>query len=119
VISSDEAFLLFRKWVSEHTSVRVDGKSSLYSFSLTGTLAPAESEIICLQLGDSGYIEFHLPPGTGFDYFDPDTMRAPHDVRIGRGYKGESIVYGAGIVAMKESGERFQFMELANGSPSQ
>ena len=112
MVSSEDTFRLFRKWADEHTPLRFDGLSSLYSFSLLGTVEAAKDEVFTFRVGDAGRIEIHLPPGTGFEYFDPDTLHADFISRLGQGHAGEPVEYGAGIVAVKESREKFLFVEV-------
>lgn len=112
MIASDDAFLLFRKWANESTPMRFDGQSSLYSFSLTGTLESAENEVVRFRVNDLGYIEIHLPSNTGFGYFDPDPMHVDPADRIGEGYKGEPVITGSGMYAIKQTGEEFLFIEI-------
>ena len=118
MITFEEAFMLFGKWIEEETPIRFDGgKSLLYSFSLAGALESANPEIVCLRVRDFGYIEVHFPPGTGFDYFDPNAMRVEESARIGKGYQNESVIYGAGLIAIKKTGETFRFFEIVKDFP--
>ena len=117
MISSEEAFLVFRKWVDENTPLRFDGKHELlYNFSVAGTLESAVNEVVRLRLRDTGFIEIHLPEDTGFAFFDPDSMRVDQADRVGAGYKGERVTTGSGIVAIKQTGEEFLFIEVVRES---
>jgi hypothetical protein len=116
MISLDETFMLLRKWSEEGTLIRFDGRSSLYSFSLVGKVESATGEVVTFRVGKFGYIEIHLPPDTGFEYFDPEALHTEPDDRIGEGQQGEPVVYGTGIVAVKRTGEQFKFLEVVSSS---
>lgn len=112
MISFEEASLLLHKWAEESTLLRFDGKSLLYSFSLEGTLESFNDGVLRFRLGDAGYIEVHVPRDSGFGYFDPDSMRTDPAERIGKGHKGESVTTGAGIWAIKKTGEELLLIEI-------
>jgi hypothetical protein len=114
MISSEESFSLLRKWAEDRTSMRFDGQSSLYSFSLLGRIESATSEVMTFRVGRFGYIEIHLPSDAGFEYFHPDALNATPESMIGEGQQGEPVIYGAGLVAVKSTGEKFTFLEVVS-----
>lgn len=112
MIAWDEAFLVFGKWVEDGTRLRVDSRTSSCRFSCVGFLEAINSELLILRLDDLGFIEIHLPIGSGFEYGDPDPMRVPIADRMGEGHRGQPVPYGASLVAARETGETFLFVEV-------
>lgn len=112
MIAWDVAFLLFGKWAEERTRLRLDAELPGCRISCEGLVESASSEMVLFRLDALGFISIHLPVGTGFDYGDPDSMRLDIAARIGERHTGEPVRHGAVICAIKESGERFLFVEV-------
>ena len=68
--------------------------------------------MVDFRLDSLGFISIHLPEGSGFDYADPDSMWVETADRIGEGHTGESVRHGSVICAVRETGEKFLFVEV-------
>jgi hypothetical protein len=112
VISWDEAFLVFGKWAEDRARLRIDSRTPACRFSCVGFLQSVDSELLRFRLDDLGFIEIHLPVGSGFEYGDPDPMRVAIADRIGEGHTGQPVRYGASLAAIRETGETFLFVEV-------
>ena len=112
MISSDEALLLFNKWAEERTPIRVSFAISECRVSCDGRIAFFEDERLQFRADPLGFIDVRLPNNTEFDYCSPDAMRVPENERIGEGHMGERIRHGAAVVAVRENGDSFFFIEI-------
>ena len=112
MIGFDEAFLVFDKWTEERTRLRVDSELPSCRFSCVGNFEPLPFPMVRLRLDSLGTIDIHLPENTGFEYWDPDSMRLKPADRLGETHSGEPVRYGAGIRAATEAGGLFTFVEV-------
>lgn len=112
VIGFDEAFLVFGKWLEDGSRIRVDSELPPCRFSCEGRLEPRPFPMIRLRLDSLGFIDIHLPENTGFEYWDPDSMRLDPADRIGERHSGEPVRHGAVIRAVTETGGFFTFVEV-------
>ncbi|MGA3126175.1 MAG: hypothetical protein ABSD13_05635 [Candidatus Korobacteraceae bacterium] len=111
MISSDEAFIVFRKWADEQTPLRFDATMPGCSISVEGTLETAGNELTIFRVRDLGVIEVHLPLGAAFEYCDPDAMRIDPAARIAEGYNGDAASTGSALCAVTQRGDKFLFLE--------
>jgi len=65
-----------------------------------------------LRLDSLGFIDIHLPENSGFEYWNPDSMRLKHADKFGETHSGEPVRYGAGIRAVTENGGQYTFVEI-------
>ena len=107
-----EADSVLTKWLSEHVRLRVDFTATGISLSVAGELASAATNVLCLDMGNSGFIEIHLGEDFEFEFFSPDAMRVDLAGTIGRDYAGNPQKTGAGLVA-KTKTVRLLIVELA------
>jgi hypothetical protein len=112
MILHSEAISLLHKWRDAETSLRFDGESSLYSFSVTGVVESETDSILKFRIPNSGFIAVHLPPDTRFEYGDPDSMRIDPAERMSRDHNDEPIKTASGLVPCKSSKEKFLFLEI-------
>jgi len=112
MISHSDGISLLHKWRDEGTSLRFDGESSLYSFSVTGTVESEIDFVVKFRISDSGFIAVHLPPDTRFEYGDPDSMRIDPAKRVGKGYNDEPVKLASGLTAYKSTKEKLLFIEV-------
>lgn len=112
VIGLDEALLVLNKWVEERTPLRVSFAVSEIRVSCDGRIASFEDGTLEFRADPLGFIQIHLPDGTRFDYCDPDAMGVPDAERIGEGHMGERVRQGAALIAARETGDGFFFVEI-------
>lgn len=112
VIGFDGAFLVFGKWLEEGTRIRVDSELPSCRFSCVGNLESRPFPMVRLRLDSLGFIDIHLPENSGFEYWNPDSMRLKHADKFGETHSGEPVRYGAGIRAVTENGGQYTFVEI-------
>ena len=112
VISYEDAFLVFSKWAEDRPRVRFDSTLSFCRISVEGFVESVRGEVVNLRLDSLGFISIHLPVGTEFEYADPEAMRLKLSERTGEDHSGEDVVFGSAMVAARESGESFLFVEV-------
>ncbi len=112
MIGFDEAFLVFGKWLEDGSRMRVDSELPSCRFSCEGRLESRPFPMIRLRLDSLGFIDIHLPQNTGFEYWDPDSMRLNRADKIGQRLSGKPVRHGAGIRALTDSGGLFTFVEV-------
>jgi hypothetical protein len=113
MVSHADAMLVLHKWRDEETPLRFDGESPLYSFSVSGVVESEVDSVVKFRVSGSGFIAIHIPPGTRFEYRDPDSMRIAPEDRMGKDHSGEPLKTASGLVAYKPTKEKFLFVEVA------
>ncbi|MDR3797025.1 MAG: hypothetical protein P4K93_02660 [Terracidiphilus sp.] len=112
LIALDEALLVINKWADEDTPLRASFTICECEVSLDGRIHSFEDGKLHFRADPLGFIKIHLPDGTRFDYCHPDAMGVPEAERIGEGHMGERVRHGAGLGVVRETGERFFFVEI-------
>ena len=103
---------MLHKWRDEETTLRFDGQSPLYSFSVVGVVESEVDSVVKFRISDSGFIAIHLPPGTRLEYGAPDSMRIDPEERVAEDHNGEPVNTAASLVAAKTTKEVFTFVEV-------
>jgi hypothetical protein len=112
VITRSEANDILSAWLSDGTPLRLDFATPDVSLSVTGTLAPSVDGMLCVGLGNIGFIEIHLAESWQFDYFAPDAMRTHAEARIGLDYDGSPQQTGAGLILATPKDVQFLLLEI-------
>ena len=112
MIGFDEAFLIFGKWLEDGSRLRIDSELPSCRFSCEGRLELRPFPMVRLRLDSLGFIDIHLPENTGFEFWDPDSMRLDPADKIGERLSGEPVRYGTGMRAVTETGVFFTFVEV-------
>lgn len=113
MISSDDAFLVLRKWALEETRLCVFSEMGSCHFFCFGAVESADFPMVRFLLDDpSGRIDIYLPETTRFEYGDPDALHIKIKERMGIWDKRRSALYGPTICAVCENGDSFVFVEV-------
>lgn len=112
MITRSEVNDVLSGWLSKGTVLRVDFATADTSLSVNGRLAPAAEGIVCVRLGDTGFIEIHLAESWQFDFFAPDAMRVEEESRVGRDYTGLPQMTGAGLIVTSPQEVKLIFLEV-------
>lgn len=116
MISCEDAFLVLRKWADEETPVCLFSEMDSCRLFCFGAIESADFPMVRFLLDDpSGVIVIHLPETARFEYGDPDAMRLKIKERIGVWDKHRSAMYRSTISAVRENGDGFIFVEVAEG----
>jgi hypothetical protein len=103
VVSQSEAFDLFRRWHDNRTRLRVDANfPGVSRLSIETVIARVEEPLICVDLGDHGYIELLLLEDWRFEFGAHDAMRGVLTDRVGASSSRlKAYEFGEIIAAMK------------------
>lgn len=113
MISSDDAFLVFQKWIDEDARLCVFSEMGSCHFFCFGVVESADFPKVRILLDEPcGVIDIYLPETTRFEYGDPDSIRLKVKVRMGIWDTWRSAHYGATICGVRENGDGFAFVEV-------
>jgi hypothetical protein len=113
VISSDDAFLVLRKWADDAARLCVFSEMGSCHFFCFGELESADFPMVRFLLDEpSGVIDIYLPETTRFEYGDPDSIRLKVKERMGLWDKRRPARYGPTICGVRENGDGFVFVEV-------
>lgn len=113
MISSDDAFLVFQKWIDEDARLCVFSETGSSHFFCDGVIESADFPKVRFLLDEpSGVIDIYLPETTRFEYGDPDAIRLKVKESMGIWDAWRSARYGSMICAVRENGDGFVFVEI-------
>jgi hypothetical protein len=113
VISSEDAFLVLRKWADEEARICVFSEMDSCHFSCFGAVESVAFPMVRVLLDDpSGCIDIYLPETTRFEYGDPAALRLKIKERMGIWDERRSARYGPTVCAVRENGDGFVFVEV-------
>ena len=114
MITRVEVELVLSGWKAAGTLLRLDFATASLSVSLTGRIEPAADGVLCVGLGDSGFIEIYLVEEWEFDHFTPEAMRISEAETIGKDYAGSPQQTGAVLILVPSGDARLKLIEVVS-----